>query len=710
MIGFVGVHLGGQRLHLGEYAGQRSAVVVGRGATRGILAAWTQGRGGERSPACQRLVPAGCMLEQVDQVRVGVRVEPDRGAVEVAGLGPDEGEEHREGRGGPRRGGVRGQVECGQSQPGERGGADLGSLAVEQARRHVGQRPESTRHERVGLGGQRCPRARRGVPRRPVLAAEDREQPLVDALAATRGGRHVEGVGWHAGPADHVGGGGGPGEVGAGQLLHRLGQPEVGQAVERADQRHHRSSDRGPAGVGVEPRRYVGHHRVHDRVETLHRILGDPPAVDHLPLARQTGILGRGDRQRIATAQLEDGPVDLGARTRGVVQGALELVAEERPELLTVAHAVGQCERLAQPLRAEVDRERRLGVAGRPTVGDPRCAQDPGDVRVLERGCDHEALVRGVTHRAVREVVATHLGQRPTLDPLDQTPGSELQPGRALLAHLVEPPRGQRRHPGVVAVRGAVEHLPGQPRPPLGGDGGEVCVRATVGHEGLVVAVPRKLLDGGGQREQVPDAVSHGELDPGLVEGADRELVVQRRNSLQGHLGAGADRDLGQPGEVERRRHRGREAGELRVGDRRDQLVRDIGGHLQCRVAQQQTEDAGGLLGARRHEREVEVVVVRHRQPQVDSVLVNSCETTPGRTAPSPSSATIRRSRTPGALSSSTSPRAAAHGRVESRSPYAPGPGWTPPRGCTPPRLTVPARGRRATAAEAAGDARRASG
>ena len=230
--------------------------------------------------------------------------------------------------------------------------------------------------------------------------------------------------------------------------------------------------------------------------EVLHRVLGDPPAVDHLPLARQAGVLGRRDRQRVAPPQLEDGPVDLGARTRGVVQGPLELVAEQRAELLPVAHAVGQGERLPQPLRAEVDRERRLGVTGRSTVGDPRCPQDPGDVGVLEGGCDHEAVVGRVVRRPVRE------GRRGP--PRPGGPGAATRSTRPQapscrpvgcdLTQLVEPSSGQRRHPRVVAVRRAVQHLAGQPRPPLGRDGRQVRVRAAVGLEGLDVTVVAELV------------------------------------------------------------------------------------------------------------------------------------------------------------------------------------------------------------------------
>ncbi len=63
------------------------------------------------------------------------------------------------------------------------------------------------------------------------------------------------------------------------------------------------------------------------------------------------------------------------------MQGALDLVTEQRPDRLPAAHAIGQAQRLANSLRTEVHSERCVAAEIGTAVGHPRSAQHPS------RGC-----------------------------------------------------------------------------------------------------------------------------------------------------------------------------------------------------------------------------------------------------------------------------------------------------------------------------------
>ena len=68
------------------------------------------------------------------------------------------------------------------------------------------------------------------------------------------------------------------------------------------------------------------------------------------------------------------------------MDAALQHVAEQRAELLAVAHAVSELERTAQRARRQADRERRLRAPVCAAVGAPCGAQHAGRARLARRG------------------------------------------------------------------------------------------------------------------------------------------------------------------------------------------------------------------------------------------------------------------------------------------------------------------------------------
>ena len=110
------------------------------------------------------------------------------------------------------------------------------AVGVHQPHDDAARVAEPARDERVG--GRRKARARRVgriTGRARAGRVERRDQALLDAAPAARRRGRLEHVRRRGGTADHVGRRGGALEVRAGELEHRLDEPEVGERVERRD-------------------------------------------------------------------------------------------------------------------------------------------------------------------------------------------------------------------------------------------------------------------------------------------------------------------------------------------------------------------------------------------------------------------------------------------------------------------------------------------
>ena len=179
-----------------------------------------------------------------------------------------------------------------------------------------------------------------------VPAAKVDDQPLFDTASAARSRCRFEDVRRRCRPADHVGGRGGTLEVGAGQLVHRFGEPEICEGVECVDDvGDHRLESvllSGAEGrlAGAGRRR----NRRDDRSWRFGLQLRQLPPVGDEPLgARLRRIVDRVHLERILPAKLEHHPVDLDSvDAGGVVDAALQQVSKQCPELLAVAHALAQ--------------------------------------------------------------------------------------------------------------------------------------------------------------------------------------------------------------------------------------------------------------------------------------------------------------------------------------------------------------------------------
>ncbi len=144
-----------------------------------------------------------------------------------------------------------------------------------------------------------------------------------------------------------------------------------------------------------------------------------------------------------------------------VVQRALEPVAEQRAELLTVAHPVGKEERVANALRREVDPERiPLGrsrcvavgaaqdAAETPGFSDARLDQPPLDESLTSAGC----TPAGVDQLRLRLVQRLRCQlARDGTDILEPAIGAEMGAG-ALLPHLLQLIAHDAGRPGVETV------------------------------------------------------------------------------------------------------------------------------------------------------------------------------------------------------------------------------------------------------------------
>ena len=153
-----------------------------------------------------------------------------------------------------------------------------------------------------------------------------------------------------------------------------------------------------------------------------------------------------------------------------LVQPAFEVIAEERGQVLSRAHAFDQLHRLPDPARAEVDAHqfaRRLFGMGQIAV-----AQNRGCYGMRQRRRHHEAAivfllahdVLGVEDR--RHLLRIDRPWRRLGDQiLDIAIGAEIEPARTSLAaaHEIEPARNQPAFPGIQPIARKVDMLGEQP-------------------------------------------------------------------------------------------------------------------------------------------------------------------------------------------------------------------------------------------------------
>ena len=185
--------------------------------------------------------------------------------------------------------------------------------------------------------------------------------PVREGGAAGRGPDHLDLRRVVAG-LHRAQGGACPRCAGLAGLVHRLGQHQVGDGVAQVTHLVDLAVDRLPLRGGR-----GGQARPAERVGGLPGgvdVADQSQAVDHRAGLEvlDRGPLGRGGRsesagaQRESPAQVPDELVHLGEPGR-VVQAALERVAEQLAERLTVAHAGQHLQRLAHPLGGQVDGE-----------------------------------------------------------------------------------------------------------------------------------------------------------------------------------------------------------------------------------------------------------------------------------------------------------------------------------------------------------------
>ena len=178
------------------------------------------------------------------------------------------------------------------------------------------------------------------------LAAERDDQPLLDPAAAARRRRGLERVRRGAARPIMSVAAAARSRLAPASWYIDSARPEVGERVERRD-RPRRSP---PAGRAARPDRQAGWPgRYRDRRRprrpgsSISACASFQPSATERSAAGLRRVVDRVDLQRVLAAQLEDDPVDLDAAgPRSVVDAALQLVAEQRPELLAVAHAVAR--------------------------------------------------------------------------------------------------------------------------------------------------------------------------------------------------------------------------------------------------------------------------------------------------------------------------------------------------------------------------------
>ena len=280
----------------------------------------------------------------------------------------------------------------------------------------------------------------------------------------------------------------------------------------------------------------------------------------------------------------------------------------------------------ASAWRSRVERRSTANGASASPDGPPWASQaarsTPGHVGVLERGGQHEPPVGGVLHGAVRQVVAAgDRGQGAAAYALDDAPRADLETGRPGLAQLGEPLGGQRRHPRVVPVGGAVEHLAGQPCPALARDRSEVAVGAAEGAERVDVLVLQEVGDPvapRGCRPPAPRRCAPPRRRPGCARRSFADSVVIGASVISGVALTATSARPGSSSDgwiAAARPARSRSAIGARNSSARLVLI--------CSAALRSSSPSTlvASFGLRRHEQEVEVGVVRHRHPEVDRVL-----------------------------------------------------------------------------------------
>jgi hypothetical protein len=294
----------------------------------------------------------------------------------------------------------------------------------------------------------------------------------------------------------------GAGGVAADELVDALGRERVAERVQRPVERrelgverravvadgHAEPVERDAAAVDESHERHPVHHLGgRDRLD-----LGDGRrrrqllALAHCaqgqsqrPLRRPDApdALDRGTPGLLRLAQRLLGGVD--ARQHGdaaetgdeavelpVVEPALEAVAEESAQLLSLADPVDERLGDAHALGREVDRERaRVGVACVREIAAP----EHGRGRGLRhgRGVEKSAGLTGGEERPLAFARRRTRDRRPRrrLQVLHPAEAPEDETPRSCLPELVEPPGGERRDPGVEPVGPQVEaagKLPGE--------------------------------------------------------------------------------------------------------------------------------------------------------------------------------------------------------------------------------------------------------
>ena len=425
--------------------------------------------------------------------------------------------------------------------------------------------------------------------------------------------------------ADHVCRGGGALEVRPGQLIHRLGEPEIRKRVKRRDDVGDHRLQR--VFLGRAEARLAGAGRRGNRRDDRSRRPGfhlrELPSVGDEPLrAGLRRVVDRIHLERILPAKLEHHPVDLDpVDARRVVDAALQQVSEQRTELLAVAHALRDGERSAQGGRGQACRERGERTARCAAVRAPRGAQHSRGTRLSRRRGHDEAAARRIGHRSFRNGSGRrHGSELPALDAANGSPRADLVPALHRL-HPGEPCRGERRHPGVVTVRRAVDDLPGEDRAAVGRNASNRAERIAERRERVAVEVASVVRY---ELHRVTDDVGEAVFDreggaSDILAGPGRLRCRCDDRGLRRKTGEHSRRVSGRGRQVRDRqgRSRPRHLNDELPGVEPGELVRRVRGNPERRVAQQEAEHAGRVPGGGREDVELRVVVRRHRQPQV---------------------------------------------------------------------------------------------
>jgi hypothetical protein len=158
------------------------------------------------------------------------------------------------------------------------------------------------------------------------------------------------------------------------------------------------------------------------------------------------GSIRRGGRTVVCGQHALANAANLVARTE-IVQQALEPVAEQVPERLTLPDAIDQPRRRPHAIGGQVHRNRRLWIVG--SMGMPPGAEERGGARLRHRWRVYESLAGAA------------LFARLQID--DPSERSDVQAGRARRTDARQPLRCQRGRPRVQPVGPEAERFARQP-------------------------------------------------------------------------------------------------------------------------------------------------------------------------------------------------------------------------------------------------------